>query len=1214
MAKLVYDISGTSTGLATAVNDSIALLQKLQLEVNKLGTGAGLTGLGRAIQDANGQATQLNKTLSDTSLSAKDKGGLAALDALDKKLAIVRGNTELFGDSLKNQQAELGAYQSTLNRLLSLGFEPLDGDVQRIKANIDSLTASIANANAAQIRRPEVSNSLSEATIFNQSAIVPGNVATSGSAALIAEFKKDLDSGKISAAEFNAEVQRINASQISFAKSTASASVQLEEEVGILIGLQTELKALQTAKLTLVNPTDIAKQNALIQELEAEITRFNNVGKVGFDASGNAIKNFGKEADNASKGGVAGFGRGLTSAYGYLRQLAYILPGIGIAGIFNLAFEAIGKLASEIDIFNSKLTDSQVKADAFKEAFASQDYSNAIKSIQELGVNLELAKEGFVDKNKVIDEYNATLGKVTGQVDSLNAAEQGYINNAQKYIQVTLLKAAANAVLNESAKDVADIAEKNQQLQLGIQNAQSQIKALQAVSNPSLNAQDNGIQERINQFQQLIKSNTSEIDKNNKDLKDKTDKRISILLNFNKQQDGILSSIGKNGQAGSFDGTAVSAIAKLQNENADLDFQTQQAKDKNIFDNTSASLSDRLKALADYYDKQKQIITNNASLELSVQGQSATQISNIQKKKYLDLLNADNDYQKKRQEILKSGNNNAFADLSKQLDEIIAKTNNLTQASGLTGYAEQVQKITANYANLNREIDAFIAKTQADVKKGTITQAQGSQLINRANATQQLFAPDEQKQLADAQIAEAQRVANEIQRINNEFGIKADDSLQKQIDGVNKLADQEIAKAKESALTREQIELNYLYAIDRARGNFRGLQAANINYSAQIQQADNAAKTIIQIQQDRATALDKINQDFIQKETDLWNQIQVIDEQAQAEIGDKTSTETGRIQREWESRRLAADKYYQTLLKIAASAGNQDVLGQLPSGGITNFGNAQIINHAQQNIQNAQTNTNTGIDRAELLQTTQAVFGTLTNGITSATRDVFSFFSTFNSETDRSFAALFSGLTSRIEGVFNRIFEDILSKQLNTALINGIADSAGKAQKTLTDSLQKGTKDGTKNLSTQLSSGLTTALAAAGLLGSTISGLTPKTSIVGQGLGGALSGAASGALIGSVIPGIGTVAGGVIGGVVGLVGGIFGASKAQKELQQQQLEQAKEQTAALKASLAYTSQIIGRMTSQGIVTGFSVGATGQLTATVSGKDLQFVLDRNQNGR
>jgi len=55
----------------------------------------------------------------------------------------------------------------------------------------------------------------------------------------------------------------------------------------------------------------------------------------------------------AGKGGL--FGGALSGAFSQLRNIAYILPGIGIAGIFNLAYEAIEKAASEMGLFNNKL-------------------------------------------------------------------------------------------------------------------------------------------------------------------------------------------------------------------------------------------------------------------------------------------------------------------------------------------------------------------------------------------------------------------------------------------------------------------------------------------------------------------------------------------------------------------------------------------------------------------------------------------------------------------------------------------------------------------------------------------------------------------------------------------------------------------------------------------------------------------------------------------
>lgn len=119
-------------------------------------------------------------------------------------------------------------------------------------------------------------------------------------------------------------------------------------------------------------------------------------------------------------------------------------------------------------------------------------------------------------------------------------------------------------------------------------------------------------------------------------------------------------------------------------------------------------------------------------------------------------------------------------------------------------------------------------------------------------------------------------------------------------------------------------------------------------------------------------------------------------------------------------------------------------------------------------------------------------------------------------------------------------------------------------------------------------------------------------------MGGALSGAGVGATIGSVIPGIGTAIGAAAGAIVGALGGIFGASSARKrERAQEEMVKQQERTNALlerQNALAYASSIQGQMTSGGIVTGIMRDAFGQLVATVSGDQLQFVLQRSGGSR
>jgi hypothetical protein len=407
---------------------------------------------------------------------------------------------------------------------------------------------------------------------------------------------------------------------------------------------------------------------------------------------------------------------------------------------------------------------------------------------------------------------------------------------------------------------------------------------------------------------------------------------------------------------------------------------------------------------------------------------------------------------------------------------------------------------------------------------------------------------------------------------------------------------------RKSSLTRQQIEENYQDAISKAKGNFRLLQQADILRDAEIQAAQTASDEVVTIQNDKIQAIKAINDKYLQIEQDLWDKINIIDNQAQAEIQGITESATAKIVKEWETRREAANKYFEQLKKINDSGfGNQDVLNQLSAGGATNLGNKLIQGQAQATLDSQKTNVNNNITEGEQTAVNKELTKNFTDGLKrgleSFSTDFVDTFANLNQQADKSFSQIFTSLTSKFEATISNLFLNVLVKQLSTALSNSIS----KGSNPLFSS--------NGNLS-----GLGLGIAGAGIAGSIISGSTAGTSSLGQGLGGALKGAALGATIGSVVPVIGTAIGAVGGAIVGGISGLIGAGKARKKLQEEQLAQAKQQTDLLKQSLAYTSSIIGRMTSAGSITGVDVGAFGQLTATVSGKDLQFVLDRNANGR
>src|SRR5205814_2916081 len=81
----------------------------------------------------------------------------------------------------------------------------------------------------------------------------------------------------------------------------------------------------------------------------------------------------------------------LSKGFSFVRQAAYLLPGIGIAGIFNLAFEAIGAAADKLGIFTTAAKSSTIATDQYTGAM-KKNYEAAgqqLAKVSEIVAGLE---------------------------------------------------------------------------------------------------------------------------------------------------------------------------------------------------------------------------------------------------------------------------------------------------------------------------------------------------------------------------------------------------------------------------------------------------------------------------------------------------------------------------------------------------------------------------------------------------------------------------------------------------------------------------------------------------------------------------------------------------------------------------------------------------------------------------------------------------------
>lgn len=189
---------------------------------------------------------------------------------------------------------------------------------------------------------------------------------------------------------------------------------------------------------------DAAALQEKLKEADAAVKIFNrNVG--------NYPGGMAKAAEANNK-----FAAGLSKTYGFIRQAANILPGLGISGIFLIGFEVIKSvydLAKAWLDTGSNISAAKKALSSLGEGITSSQAKEAISQVNELKDSVQLAKEGFMDKDDVLKLYNDTLGKTIGKAGNLNDVEMLLNKNADAYIKFTILKASANAAYQKSAEE-----------------------------------------------------------------------------------------------------------------------------------------------------------------------------------------------------------------------------------------------------------------------------------------------------------------------------------------------------------------------------------------------------------------------------------------------------------------------------------------------------------------------------------------------------------------------------------------------------------------------------------------------------------------------------------------------------------------------------------------------------------------------------------------
>lgn len=117
----------------------------------------------------------------------------------------------------------------------------------------------------------------------------------------------------------------------------------------------------------------------------------------------------------------------------------------------------------EVGNFVSALFKGKEALDIFAErqkavnaAISSQEFKDGVSNFNELKTNIELAKQGLIDKDAVLKQYNETLGKTTGFAKDFNEAEKLTLERGDKVIQLLVLKASAQNLLAKASEKATE--------------------------------------------------------------------------------------------------------------------------------------------------------------------------------------------------------------------------------------------------------------------------------------------------------------------------------------------------------------------------------------------------------------------------------------------------------------------------------------------------------------------------------------------------------------------------------------------------------------------------------------------------------------------------------------------------------------------------------------------------------------------------------------
>ena len=395
----------------------------------------------------------------------------------------IKSSDGFSGKPLSEYQAGLLKIKQETLDLAKAKAEQARIDKENAAANKSASLATQAALKEEVRLRKEASASPRKVDFGNSSAEVASSLASNSTGGVVnpaftqylKQVKADFDAGKISAAQYTAELERystvlVEGSNQARNAAKATKDLTLSKKELEKIAAQEKLNAQQNAAALKNSVREMNAAKGSIEQRRAALIRLNTVydnlnANERNSASGQRLKGIvgslttqvktleaetGRAQRNVGNY-TSAFAGGAQKAFSALKTVANILPGVGLAGLVGFAIEPIMNYIKSLDLFKAKATDTAKIA-----AASASEYTKALSDTTALKTSVDEFNKGTISKTELVKRFNQSLGQTVGELKTAQQVEDFYNKQSANFVKATLLRAEANAALELSTKKASE--------------------------------------------------------------------------------------------------------------------------------------------------------------------------------------------------------------------------------------------------------------------------------------------------------------------------------------------------------------------------------------------------------------------------------------------------------------------------------------------------------------------------------------------------------------------------------------------------------------------------------------------------------------------------------------------------------------------------------------------------------------------------------------